>query len=423
MAKHVIVGSVKSDTPINWEICVICQNDTNERLKCPADSSRPDRYAGYESFTNILPAFCDANLLTPGLNVEHLDEGDGILTTLITHRAKWHQSCRLHYYNTQLERAQKRMHDSEVNVDAECFADVDACPKRIMYRRSMSIDGRKSTVYEAPVCFICDGLESSNNTLHAVTTLQVDTNVRECAKVLVDSTLLAKLSDSDLIAQEAKYHLICLVTLYKSRDRVVRQQSKVDCSELKSVHGLVFAQLVSYIDEVRSDVSVAPVFKLATLAKMYSDRICQLGAVDLYVHSSRLKERLQEHFPNMRAQVEGRDVLLVFDSDIGPALLKACQSDRDRDALHLAKAAEIVRRTIFSTVKPFSGKLTHDCQVNSVPPNLLALVGMILEGPSITAQTPVAVPAALTVSQLLTFITALSITGEVATICVIAVVC
>jgi hypothetical protein len=45
------------------------------------------------------------------------------------------------------------------------------------------------------------------------------------------------------------------------------------------------------------------------------------------VHSTRLKEQLLAHFPDMRAHDEGRDVLLMFDYDIGPAVLKACQTD------------------------------------------------------------------------------------------------
>ena len=409
MAKHVVFesGYSNTDPPINWDKCAICQNDTTETLQCPADSKRSDRYVGYESFTNILPDFVNAKLLTPRINVEHLDEGDGILATLILHRAKWHQSCRLHYYSTQLDRGRKRKSADFSEVSSDCSAigsDVQV-PTRTVYRRSMSVDVRKSSVYVAPVCFLCDGLETDTNdpTLHTVTTLHVDDNVKKCAAILGDSALLAKLSDSDLVAQEAKYHLKCLCSLYKSRDKFVAQQSRADTCELGSLHGLVFAQLVSYINEARNNVDVAPIFKLANLVKMYRDRIAQLGGVDQYVHSSRLKERLQDHFPNMRAQPEGRDILLVFDSDIGPALAKACQSDIDHDALSLAKAAEIVRRTIFSTVKPFTGNMTDNCQLDSVPPNLLALVGMILEGPSIKAQSTVVVPAALSISQLLTY--------------------
>ena len=42
----------------------------------------------------------------------------------------------------------------------------------------------------------------------------------------------------------------------------------------------------------------------------------------------------------MRAQKKGRDILLVFEEDIGTALAKACELDSDSDAVHLARAAQ-----------------------------------------------------------------------------------
>jgi hypothetical protein len=40
----------------------------------------------------------------------------------------------------------------------------------------------------------------------------------------------------------------------------------------------------------------------------------------------------------------GREALLVFEKDVGPALVSACDYT---DAMYLAKASEIVRREIF----------------------------------------------------------------------------
>ena len=98
------------------------------------------------------------------------------------------------------------------------------------------------------------------------------------------------------------------------------------------------------------------------------------------------------------------NVLLAFDSDIGPALWMACQRDADEDSIHLAKAAEIIRKDILSCVEPFSGLFSRSCQEDSIPSNLLALVSMILEGLSITYQNENhKIPAALAISQLLIF--------------------
>ena len=55
------------------------------------------------------------------------------------------------------------------------------------------------------------------------------------------------------------------------------------------------------------------------------------------------------------------------------------------NAVHLACAAQIVRRKMFREAKPFNG-FPERCQEESVPSLLLGLVSMILEGPSIKDQ-------------------------------------
>ena len=62
---------------------------------------------------------------------------------------------------------------------------------------------------------------------------------------------------------------------------------------------------MSYIEEVRMDSLVAPVFKLTDLASLYSSRLEQLGThVTGCVHSIRLKNRILSHFPDMNAHTQ-----------------------------------------------------------------------------------------------------------------------
>ena len=49
----------------------------------------------------------------------------------------------------------------------------------------------------------------------------------------------------------------------------------------------------------------------------------------------------------MRAHTKGRDVLLVFEEDVGAALIKACELDSDNDVVHLVRPAQTVRRQMF----------------------------------------------------------------------------
>jgi hypothetical protein len=54
---------------------------------------------------------------------------------------------------------------------------------------------------------------------------------------------------------------------------------------------LAFAQLLEYIGEEKQDTSIAPVFKVSDLSKMYHNRLQQLGIKsDTRVHTTRLKK-------------------------------------------------------------------------------------------------------------------------------------
>lgn len=57
------------------------------------------------------------------------------------------------------------------------------------------------------------------------------------------------------------------------------------------------------------------------------------------------------------------------------------------EALHIAKAAEIVRRDMFEVDCIFEGSFTQNCQENAIPKSLKALVDMLLCGPSIIVKS------------------------------------
>ena len=63
--------------------------------------------------------------------------------------------------------------------------------------------------------FFCGQIDDAVN-LHQCQTLLLDKCVRKMAQELVDTKLLAKLSEGDMIATEAKYHCNCLSRLYNA---------------------------------------------------------------------------------------------------------------------------------------------------------------------------------------------------------------
>ena len=88
---------------------------------------------------------------------------------------------------------------------------------------------------------------------------------------------------------------------------------------------------------------------------------------------------------------------------IGAALGKACEQDSDSDAVHLARAAQIVRRNNSAqTLSPGrSKKIARRSLEKSVPHQLLALVSMVLDSPNIKDQIgECATPASLSIAQI-----------------------
>ena len=74
--------------------------------------------------------------------------------------------------------------------------------------------------------------------------------------------------------------------------------------------------------------------------------------------------------------------------------------------MHLARAAQIVRKEMFEKFLLFNGSFKPTCEQDVIPPSLMALVRMILDGPNIKDQSVVAATttrAALSISQLLMF--------------------
>ena len=63
---------------------------------------------------------------------------------------------------------------------------------------------------------------------------------------------------------------------------------------------------------------------------MYGEQVNHLGEMGS-VHSTRLNEKLLIHFPDMNAYEEGSDVLLMFDCDMGPTVVKAMHTDWHQD--------------------------------------------------------------------------------------------
>lgn len=374
---------------IDWSRCALCQELSSEPLQCPAKSKRTDVGAGYDRVGDNLTEFRDLGEQPIGVDIAQLDDGDGIPQTLAKHSAQWHSSCRLKCSSSRLARLQ-------TTAIPPCENDTRDRPYT---RRQFSRDDIPS---QGDICFFCDEVATQLAPLHDAMMPKLTYRVKQCALKLQDQELIAKLSSGDLVAQDAKYHAPCLVKLYNAASRLteVGRQGNTDGVS----HGIALVELLGYIEDTKmADQSVAPIFKLSDLLKLYTDRLRNLGVeVTGRIHSSDLKDRILANVPGIRAYKQGRDILLSYDDDVGFALMHSSVDNCDDEAICLAKAAQIIRRDMLGMQATFDGSFSKDCQEQAVPKSLVALVGMIMDGPNIiNKETEKVRQATLTMAQLL----------------------
>ena len=106
-------GQVRAEQ--NWNFCALCEQETEEKLVCPLNSTRKNYGSGYKSLAHNLQQFREIGELPIQASLSSLDEGNGIEETLKHREAKWHKSCFNKCSTLKLQMAQKgKLEDSSV---------------------------------------------------------------------------------------------------------------------------------------------------------------------------------------------------------------------------------------------------------------------------------------------------------------------
>ena len=374
----------------DWNLCFICQQETSSKLECPANSRQTDKEVGYVKVADQLKDFSSIGELPESLQVR-VESGD-LLHSLKEHEAKFHKTCRNKYDSYHYERACKRRK----------LADRESLPEIGATRATRS---RFSAENFRPCCFFCEKEDAESN-LSSAQTFALDRRVRDAALLLSDEKLLAKLSEGDLVAIEAKYHKSCLASLYnRVRNATKNDLGKGDEDEI--ISGVVLAEVIGYIHEIYQTEEGIPVFKLSDLVTLYRNRLKEYGGSNSLiesVHSTRLKENILGHIPELGEYKKGKHVLLTFKEESGQAIFDACAFSNEDDGMCLARAAAIIRKQIIASSKENDAILVPASEGSSVPHSLYSLICMVLNGWNIDEKVPVKEQtAAMSIAQLIKF--------------------
>lgn len=373
---------VANQEPVDWSKCCLCQEDTTERLQDPTNYKGSSPFSGYATLSRNVLQFKEIKSLPMKLKSGLFEDDTISLEDLLSsNKAKWHKACYLKFKTTELKRAEKR----SLSLDNSSSEDTEEVQTK---HTRQSLPCKVSM--KANICFFCDKpLTDIKAERRESATRNIDFRVRDCAKTLQDTDLLAKLSAGDLVAQEAKYHPKCLVSLYNRAERAEEaRNNSVSSRHEKMCHAIALADIVSYIEDTRYGQSVRPVFKMPDIVSMYSDRLKQLGIDDISttIHSTKLKDKILANIPDLKDYRDGRITLLAFKEDVGPALKKACvDTDLDSNFIHIHKVARLIRKDLLDMSTKFSGSFPDDCQETAVPQSLLTLVNMLLYGTELTS--------------------------------------
>ena len=175
------------------------------------------------------------------INLSRLNEGEVIEASFQQHKAKWPDSSRLKFNKTKRQRAEKRKAAPDDGSSSKS-------PRKYTRR---SLEKLPNPIHQ---CFFCGKQAEGEEPLHRASTLELDARVRHCALQLQDKPLLAKLSAGDMVAQDAEYHVICLVSLYNRARGTETYSAESDVDAVN--HGIAFAELVSYIEDSRIDTAL-----------------------------------------------------------------------------------------------------------------------------------------------------------------------
>ena len=146
-------------------------------------------------------------------------------------KAVFHKSCIARYNKQKLNRKRKREESNEDVSNSESNAlSVENTLSSRTTRRSFEVKNFTQS------CFFC-GLNDDKKELHECRTLEIHKRVKKFATELCDSKLLAKLSEGDMVAIEAKYHRNCLIKFY-NRHRDQKRSSSNEAAEVELVEGI-----------------------------------------------------------------------------------------------------------------------------------------------------------------------------------------
>ena len=90
------------------------------------------------------------------------------------------------------------------------------------------------------------------------------------------------------------------------------------------------------------------------ISPIFSCHITIAVEVSSRINSTRPKERLLSAIPDFRTHINGKEIFLTYENDVGNIINLVCENMFDSDAVVLAKAARIIYRELYDHKRQFT---------------------------------------------------------------------
>ena len=207
--------------------------------------------------------------------------------------------------------------------------------------------------------------------MRQATSPELSKKVKDCAILLEDETILAKLAITDMHVLKSSYHLKCLASLY-NRCKLAKNVNS-DCTE-----SAAFIKVLTYLKD-ESSKEKGCYFKLKDLFDMYLDKT-NGNSDERKSNKTRFKDSLLAYVPTLCEIKAGRDVFLIMKSNLETFFDESKRPRDEKDTL--IRAAEIVRESIDDYTLEVDEE-NMEISKKSIPKKVVTFVRMILEGPSV----------------------------------------
>ena len=159
----------------------------------------------------------------------------------------------------------------------------------------------------------------------------------------------------------------------------VKKEARANQKSQQNHESIALAETMIYIEETlkEDNTEVAPFIKLSAAKKYYQFCLIALNAEFTTSNSTQLKEIILSLNKNLEATSGRKEAYISFKDDLAGALEYKREHSTDKNAAHLIRAANIIRKGMLEVTQDVNGTFAENCQSNSVPQSLFSMIYML----------------------------------------------